>query len=106
MTLEEIELGQEVICTHLKEDDSYIKDLFEDKQLHAFRGVGHIGKVHGVMPLYELAYVSHIEFDETGLYLEYLTIYYLEELKLYQPPEAGLRKAIAKTLVQITREQK
>lgn len=96
MTLEEIEIGQEVICTSLRLDAKPFGQT-------AFRGVGHIGKVVSVFPLEEVAFIGHTEMRDDG-YVEFLTSYFLDELEIYEPEERPLQKAIANNLVQITRD--
>ena len=98
MTLEEIEIGQEVICTSIDESAPF------DYSIN--REVGHIGKVSSVFPMEEAVLVSHIEFTGQGEsgYAEFLTPFYVNELSIYEPEIRPLQKAIEKHLIQLTRE--
>lgn len=85
MTIDEIEIGQEVICTKLRDKPKFGQT--------AFRGQGHIGKVISVFPMDEIAFIGHLEYDGE-LYKEFLTAYHLDELKIYSAPERVLQNAI------------
>ncbi len=98
MTLEEIELDQEVICTSIQKDTAF--------EPNPNRDVGHIGRVRSVEVLKNTALVGHIEMTgagETG-YVEFLTPFLLDELSPYEPLEKPLQLAIQNTLAQITRD--
>lgn len=98
MTLEDIEVDQEVICTSISKDIPF-PDSFN-------REVGHIGKVRSVFPLKDAVLVEHIEMTgegETG-YVAFLTPFLVSELEIYEPEVKTLQRTIQRTLVQITRD--
>lgn len=98
MTLDDIELGQEVICTRLRDE--------KPAGNTAFRGIGHIGRVRSIFPWDETIHIGHIEYtgrSESG-YSEFYTAYFVDELELFEPPERKLKQAITKTLEQINEE--
>lgn len=100
MKFEEIEIGQEVVCTALRggrELEPRTKDLNEENRV-----VGHIGTVTGLYPLKDLVLVSHIERSDKH-YVELLTWFHIDELSPYEPLEKPLQRAIQNTLTQITR---
>lgn len=89
MQLEDINIGDEVICTGL---------LHEVHSFSSFyRSAGHIGKVSSILPTMNLVYVSHVESYADGI-KEFLTPFFLDEIQPYTPPEANLKKAISKVL--------
>ena len=85
MTLDEIEIGQEVICTSLKDSTSF--------ESSTNRAIGHIGKVSSVFPMDEVVFIGHIEYDGEN-YREFLTAYYVDEISPYTPPERVLQNTI------------
>lgn len=95
MTLEEIEIGQEVICTSIDESAPFPPSIN--------REVGHIGKVNGIFAIEEAVLVSHIEFTGQGEsgYSEFLTPFYVNELSIYASETRPLQKAIEKHLSQL-----
>lgn len=99
MTLEDIEINQELICTKLTPDAGFEPSVN--------REVGHIGRVRGIYHMEGAVLIGHIEnveHSESG-YAEFLTPFLVEELDVYEAPEKSLQLAIQKTLVNITREK-
>ncbi len=99
MILEELKVGEEVICITLSKDAEF--------EATPNREVGHIGRVTSIYPLQDAVLVGHVEYvghGESG-YAEFLTPFLVEELAPYEPDEKPLQLAIQKTLVNITREK-
>lgn len=94
MTIDEIEIGQEVICSSLRTTAPFGQT--------AFRGIGHIGRIISIFPLQDVVFIGHIESNSDG-YAEFLTSYFLDELSPYEPAERPLQQAIKSNLIQIKR---
>ncbi len=104
MTIEDIELDQEVMCVKLFSDFIYVgasPDL-----LFFNREIGHIGTVNQIFPNLDTIYVSHTELNKDGDRVEFLTLFKVEEVELFKPTQlekTPLGEAINKNLIQITR---
>lgn len=106
MTLDDAEIGQQVICTRICPlTNPSLSNITPSALLS--REVGHIGYITGIVPIHSAVYVSHLELREEGAY-EHLTLFLLEELEPFDSPQTPylnkLRSAIEKNLVKLTRE--
>lgn len=105
MTLDDAEIGQQVICTRICPVTEMLPAHFDVTDNN--RIVGHIGYICGVFPMTDSVYVSHIELEEEGA-REFLTSFFLEEVEPFDSPQTPyinkLRESIEKNLVQITRD--
>ena len=94
MTWDEINIGDEVICSQLLPIDPQHTKFFPSSIMY-LRCIGHIGKVSSVFPIDGIVHISHYEWSPE-VTLEYITPYYIEELALYDNQQSKLRKAINK----------